>query len=167
MFHYIPGLGQKASAIRLNGFSKPMSKLVQFPIFLHVLIASLNGMSRSDSFETWQDNRLIYLNGIMCRVQVWWPWAFYQMRKIAGCACARNAGNVSPSPRVSDPDMHHGTCVTHVQWCMPGSITSVKFFPLKSVAGKTFPTFPTHVQPVILRICKRSIATVTIWHPVM
>ena len=25
---------------------------------------------------------------------------------------------------VSDPDMHHGTCVTHVlPWCMPGSLT--------------------------------------------
>ena len=22
---------------------------------------------------------------------------------------------------VSDPDMHHGTCVTHVPWCMSGS----------------------------------------------
>ena len=21
------------------------------------------------------------------------------------------------------PDMHHGTCVTHVPWCMPGSLT--------------------------------------------
>ena len=33
-------------------------------------------------------------------------------------------GTFSPSPRVSDPDMHHGTCVTHVPWCMPGSLTS-------------------------------------------
>ena len=46
-----------------------------------------------------------------------------QIRKIAGCACAENAGNVFPPPRVSDPDMHHGTCVTHVPWCMPGSLT--------------------------------------------
>ena len=30
----------------------------------------------------------------------------------------------SPPPRVSDPDMHHVTCVTHVPWCMPGSLTS-------------------------------------------
>ena len=30
----------------------------------------------------------------------------------------------SPPPRVSDPDMHHGTCVTHVPWCMPVSLTS-------------------------------------------
>ena len=33
-------------------------------------------------------------------------------------------GTFSPTPRVSDPDMHHGTCVTHVPWCMPGSLTS-------------------------------------------
>ena len=46
------------------------------------------------------------------------PWASYQIRKIAVCACAGNAGNVS------DFVMHHGTCVTHVPGCMPGSLTS-------------------------------------------
>ena len=25
-------------------------------------------------------------------------------------------------PPVSDPGMHHGTCVTHVPWCMSGSL---------------------------------------------
>ena len=34
-----------------------------------------------------------------------------------------DTGNVFP-PRVSVPDMHHGTCVMHVPWCMPGSLTS-------------------------------------------
>ena len=33
-------------------------------------------------------------------------------------------GTFPPPPRVSDTDMHHGTCVTHVPWCMPGSLTS-------------------------------------------
>ena len=33
-------------------------------------------------------------------------------------------GTVSPPPRSSDLDMLHGTCVTHVPWCMPGSLTS-------------------------------------------
>ena len=33
-------------------------------------------------------------------------------------------GTFSPPPRNSNPDMHHGTCVTHVSWCMPGSLTS-------------------------------------------
>ena len=39
-------------------------------------------------------------------------------------------------PLVSDPGMHHGTCVTHVSCCMSGS----------------FPTFPVHAQPAILRM---------------
>ena len=30
---------------------------------------------------------------------------------------------ISSPSRVSDPDMHHGTCATHVPWCMPGSLT--------------------------------------------
>ena len=33
-------------------------------------------------------------------------------------------GALYPRLRVSDPDMHYGTCVTHVPWCMPGSLTS-------------------------------------------
>ena len=33
-------------------------------------------------------------------------------------------GTFSPPLRVSNPDMYHGTCATHVPWCMPGSLTS-------------------------------------------
>ena len=47
-------------------------------------------------------------------------------------------------PLVIDPGTHHGTCVTHVPWCMLGSITRG--------SGKTFPAFPVHAQPVIFRI---------------
>ena len=32
-------------------------------------------------------------------------------------------GTFSPTPQVIDLDMHHDTCVTHVPWCMSGSIT--------------------------------------------
>ena len=45
---------------------------------------------------------------------------------------------------VSDPGMHQGACVTHVLWCMSGL--------LNRGGGKTFPTFPAHAQPAILRI---------------
>ena len=46
-------------------------------------------------------------------------WVSYQ---IADCTCA---GNVFfPAAAVSDPDMHHGTWVTHVPWCMSGWLTS-------------------------------------------
>ena len=34
------------------------------------------------------------------------------------------SGTFSPPPRDSDADMHHDTCVKHVSWCMPGSLTS-------------------------------------------
>ena len=56
-------------------------------------------------------------------------WASYQIRKIAGWACAGNAGDVFPrhrlqrKPLISDHDTHHGMCVTHVPWCMSGSLT--------------------------------------------
>ena len=45
------------------------------------------------------------------------------IRKIEVCACAENAGNISPAT-VSDLHVYHGTCVMHVPWCMPGSLTS-------------------------------------------
>ena len=65
-----------------------------------------------------------------------------QIRKIAGCACAGNAGNVFPTRRlqrkllVSDPGMHH---VMHVgiayQW-----------------RGENVPGIPSACAPTILRI---------------
>ena len=33
-------------------------------------------------------------------------------------------GKFSSPPRVSDPDMHHDTCLTHVPWNMPESLNS-------------------------------------------
>ena len=33
-------------------------------------------------------------------------------------------GTFSRPLRISDPDMHHGMCVTHVPWYMPGSLSS-------------------------------------------
>ena len=33
-------------------------------------------------------------------------------------------GTFSPPLRVSDPDIHHGMCVTHLPWCMSVSLTS-------------------------------------------
>ena len=55
-------------------------------------------------------------------------WSSYQIRKIAGYACAWNAGNVSSATVGSHPDMHRGTCVMHVPWCMPRSLTSGFFW---------------------------------------
>ena len=80
----------------------------------------------------------------------WNTWASYQIRKIAGCACAGNAGNVFPQrrlqrkPLVSDPGMHHGTCVTHVPWCVSGS--------LNRGVWEHVPGIPGACAPAILRI---------------
>ena len=77
-------------------------------------------------------------------------WASYKIRKVAGCACAVNAGNVFPTrrlqrkPLVSDPGMHHATCVTHVPWCMSGSLTCG--------GGENVPGMPSACAPAILRI---------------
>ena len=88
-----------------------------------------------------------YDTGISCTAVTW---ASYQIWKIAGCACAGNAGNVSPRPQfqrkplVCDPGMHHGTCVTHVPWCMSGSLTCDD--------GENVPGIPGACAPAILRI---------------
>ena len=82
------------------------------------------------------DNRWIYIGHVVggerylgSRFEIGCvQWASCQIRKIAGCACAGNAGNVFPrrqlqmKPLVNYPSMHHGTCVTHVPWCMSGSL---------------------------------------------
>ena len=87
------------------------------------------------------------------------PWASYQIRKIAGCACAGNAGNVFPrrrfqrKPIVGDPGMHHGTCVTHVPWCMSGSLTCGD--------GENVPGIPGACAPAILRIWQEAHYDVT------
>ena len=53
-------------------------------------------------------------------------WASCQICNISCCACSAPVipGTFSPQAPVSDPDMHHGTCMTYVPWCMPGSLTS-------------------------------------------
>ena len=57
------------------------------------------------------------------------PWTSYQIRHIAGCACVEICREPFPrhrrqrKPLVSDSGMHHATCVTHVPWCMSGSLT--------------------------------------------
>ena len=87
------------------------------------------------------------------------PWASYQIWKIAGCACAGNAGNVSPRPQfqrkplVCDPGMHHGTCVTHVPWCMSGSLTCDD--------GENVPGIPGACAPAILRIWQEAHSLIT------
>ena len=56
-------------------------------------------------------------------------WASYQIRKKCGLHMRRECRELFPrhqlqrKPLVSDPGMHHGTCITHVPWWMSGSLT--------------------------------------------
>ena len=86
------------------------------------------------SYQTFLKQTLLEASskGHWCSTNPWSTnvivWSSYQIRKM-GCACPGNAGNVFPAtdfkrkPLGSDPGMHHGTCVTHVPWCMSGSLT--------------------------------------------
>ena len=85
-----------------------------------------------------------------CLKPVSTQWASCQIRKIAGAHAPGMPGTFSPSPQVSDPGVHHGTCVTHVPWCMPGSLTNGSLWNRRR--GETFPAFPAHAPPAILRI---------------
>ena len=122
----------------------------------------------SVSWQIWQTSKLnVSENGCFfglssqelmlkcrpCNTMAPWmmsSWASCQIGKIAGAHAPVMPGTFSPPPRVSDPDMHHGTCVTHVPWCMPGSLTSGFIWSRRW--RKTFPAFPAHAQPAILRI---------------
>ena len=96
----------------------------------------------------WMSFGLVWFGLSLCFTQC--QWASCQIRKIAGAHAPGMPGTFSPYPQVSDPDMHHGTCVTHVPWCMPGSLISG--FLWNRRRGKTFPAFPAHAQPAILLI---------------
>ena len=49
----------------------------------------------------------------------------FRVAHAPGCRERFPRHRVQRKPLVSDHDMHHDTCVTHVPWCMPGSPTRV------------------------------------------
>ena len=80
----------------------------------------------------------------------YFPWASYQIRKITGCACCGNAGNVFPVT-AGQRSRHASRHVCDARAVMHAGIANYQF-PLQPVAGKTFPASPVHAQPAILRI---------------
>ena len=51
-----------------------------------------------------------------------WPLTRYSKLRVAHALGV--PWTFSPPPRICDPDMHHGTCVMHMPWCMTRSLTS-------------------------------------------
>ena len=70
-------------------------------------------------------------------------WASCQICKIAGCAYAGNAGNVFPATEFK------GNRWLAIPACIPTRASRTCH---DAVAEKTFPAFPAHAQPAILRI---------------
>ena len=103
----------------------PGARGMMLAVMLSALMSSLTSIFNSSAtiftLDIWRRMRTEATEKEMLIVGRSAPWASYQIRKIAG---AHAPGTFSPPPRVSDPDMHHGTCVMHVPWCMPGSLTS-------------------------------------------
>ena len=52
------------------------------------------------------------------------PWALTRYAKLRAVHAPGLSGTFSPPPQVSDPDMLHYTCVSHLPRCMLGSLTS-------------------------------------------
>ena len=63
---------------------------------------------------------------IICRdLHGIYQWVSSLIRKMAVAHAPGMSGTFFfPPPRVSNPGMPHGTCMTHVPWCMPGSLAS-------------------------------------------
>ena len=125
----------------------PVSPFRAFPSSNHILADVVT----PQPLDRFVPHQVLWNLTLVCRALLGiLVWAFYQIRKIAGAHAPGMPGTFSPPPRVSDPDMRHGTCVTHVPWCMPASLTSG--FLWSGPRGKTFPAFPAHAQLAILRI---------------
>ena len=103
----------------------PLEIVFKGPIDKHITIVSGNGLAPNARTTGWDNvysvHRYIYESPRLSQL-ITAQWASCQIREIAGCAGI--PGTFSPPLRISDPDMHHGTCVTHVPWCMTGSLTS-------------------------------------------
>ena len=61
-------------------------------------------------------------------------------------------------PLVTDPSMHHGTCVTHVPWCLSGS--------LSHVGGENVPGIPSQcaIFTYLARGLLVSSVTLPLWY---
>ena len=98
------------------------------------LAAILNNACRLVSFEETQVC-LSKCVGILYRPMGLLPDAYNcALRICRECRGRFPRHRLQRKPLVSDPGMHHGTCVTHVPWCMSGSLTRG--------GGKNFPGIP-------------------------
>ena len=105
-------------------------------------------------YNPWQSRKVAFINMTAISFVLW---ASYQICKIAGCACAGNAGNVSPRRRIQ-----RKLLVTIPACIMARASRTCRDAcrdHLPTVAGKTFPAFPAHVHPQFYVSGKRPMET--------
>ena len=113
-----------------------MFKFICLPYFMHVWIIT------DISFDS-----LVYI-GRTSDIKTLHPWASYKIRKIAGCACAGNTGNVFPATDFKgNRQLAIPACITARVWrtCLDACRDR-----WPAVAGKTFPAFPAHAEPATI-----------------
>ena len=93
--------------------------VIPLPLLLFFPNETLADFTTIFSFHFWYYTLSIYRDWIQFDTE----WARYVKLRVAHAPGM--PGWFSPPPQVRDPDMHHGTCVTHVPWCMPGSLICI------------------------------------------
>ena len=88
-------------------------RISTFALFYHIRLITreTTGLKNGTIISKLKCNPHLWHNGPLTRYAKLWV------------AHARECRERFPR-RASDPDIHHGTCVTHLPWCMPGSLTS-------------------------------------------
>ena len=101
----------------------PVETLHAKHVNLHLLLPQIDGSNQtrlqrgSTSYST-NFLPLVWYNDFR-----WWHGPLTKYVKLRVANAPGMPGTFSTPMRFSDPGMHHGTCVTHVPWCMPGSLT--------------------------------------------
>ena len=94
-----------------------------------------------------------------CQSGLYQQWASYQIRKIAGCACAGNARTFSPAA-----DFKGKRYLAIPSWITARASRTCRDACrdcLAAAVGKTFPAFPAHAHPQFYVSGKRPMPTVT------
>ena len=69
--------------------------------------------------------KFLWLSMISCHNGILTRYAKLRVAHAPGMPGTFSPPPNSKKPLASEPGMHHGTCVTHVPWCMSGSLTRV------------------------------------------
>ena len=102
-----------------------------FSMFIFIPFYFYNGNPHSNKTVSWYWGIGIFVSHMFClvgsmlrstRCGFHGPLARYVKLRVAHPP--EMPGTFPLPPQVSDPDLHHGMCVTHVPWCRSGSLTS-------------------------------------------